>query len=367
VHDRERRKRLNYKPPKKHPYSDIDLVDSDATRIVSGGSLADIAKSQINGGCKHGNQELCDLIDFLVKVNVHSITSKTKLTYSNGQLSTPLGVITSTAISRARKLLNVIGAFVSRNQFGTSFVSSVEQYLRIVPMKVRRKFNPRDIFPNNQSIVDANDLLDAMESVTLTAAPSSDGVTEKVFNLTMKKSDKSTVDRISRKFSGARNRMHSTYGMRVMRVWEIDIASDEFDDSVGNVQELWHGTKASNLLSMLKLGMKLPKNTSAATTGAMFGAGIYTSDQSTKALQYAKGVAPGQSRGNTGRYFMFLTDVAMGKPYTPPSSRHDLHRTLPRGYDSCFARANRSGVRNNEMIVYREDRVKIRYLVEFTD
>ena len=56
--------------------------------------------------------------------------------------------------------------------------------------------------------------------------------------------------------------------------------------TVGNVQELWHGTRAGNLLSILRAGFTIPPANAPHVTGRMFGNGVYFSDQSTKSLNY---------------------------------------------------------------------------------
>jgi poly [ADP-ribose] polymerase len=128
---------------------------------------------------------------------------------------------------------------------------------------------------------------------------------------------------------------------------------------VGNVVELWHGTKASNLLSILKCGLIIPPSNASFCTGRMFGNGIYFSDQSTKSLNYAYGYWSGRTDNNC---FMFLADVAMGKHYVPKSAGEHLPKP---GYDSTYAKAGVSGVINNEMIVYKTYQVNLRFLVEF--
>lgn len=137
----------------------------------------------------------------------------------------------------------------------------------------------------------------------------------------------------------------------------------EFEESgskVGNVKELWHGTKASNLLSILKKGFFIPPTNVPYVTGRMFGNGVYFSDQSTKSLNYAYGYWDGNRQDNC---FMFLCNVAMGKEYTPSGPSTQLPAP---GYDSTFAKAGKSGVGNNEMIVYRTSQIDPRYLIEFS-
>jgi poly [ADP-ribose] polymerase len=139
-------------------------------------------------------------------------------------------------------------------------------------------------------------------------------------------------------------------------------AFDQEGKKVGDVRELWHGTRASNLLSILKAGFVIPPSNAPHCTGRMFGNGVYFSDQSTKSLNYAYGYWGGGSRDET--CYMFLCDVAMGKSYTPLLRSAGL--TLPKsGTDSTFAKAGISGVVNNEMIVYRTCQVNPTFLVEF--
>lgn len=123
---------------------------------------------------------------------------------------------------------------------------------------------------------------------------------------------------------------------------------------------LWHGTRAHNVLSILKGGLIIPTSAGGYTiTGRMFGDGVYFSDQSTKSLNYAYGYWGGGSRDHN--CFMLLAKVAMGKAYTPPGPT----QRLPAGYDSMFAKGGRSGVQNNEMIVYKLPQAHLSYLCEF--
>jgi poly [ADP-ribose] polymerase len=93
----------------------------------------------------------------------------------------------------------------------------------------------------------------------------------------------------------------------------------------------------------------------------MFGNGVYFSDQSTKSLNYAAGYWDGKAADE--RCYMFLADVAMGRPWHPDRTGSSVKP--PAGYDSVFARGGKDRVLNNEMIVYRTSQVNLKYLVEF--
>jgi poly [ADP-ribose] polymerase len=160
--------------------------------------------------------------------------------------------------------------------------------------------------------------------------------------------------------------MHTSNNLSVQTVYKIEIknmkqAFDKYGSKLPDIRQLWHGTKASNLLSIMKQGLIIPSSGSGHVTGRMFDNGIYFSDISTKALNYATNFW--NSGGSSDRTFMFLSDVAMGKTYIPKSWTDG---PFPKkGYDSTFAKSGVSGVHNNEMIVYRLDQCDLVYLVEF--
>ena len=111
----------------------------------------------------------------------------------------------------------------------------------------------------------------------------------------------------------------------------------------------------------MKNGMIIPPANASHCTGRMFGSGLYFSDQSTKSLNYAYGWWSGTRDNNC---YMFLSKVLMGKSYTPKG--WSGCNSIPKGYDSIFAKAGVSGVQNNEMIVM-PNQVCPEYLIEFEE
>ena len=131
---------------------------------------------------------------------------------------------------------------------------------------------------------------------------------------------------------------------------------------IGNVKLHWHGTKASNLLSILKQGLIIPPANAIQCTGRMFGNGIYGSEQSTKALNYATNYW-NPSGEDEDRVFMLLCDFAMGKEYHPQS----YSRNFPaKGYDSTYVAPGAANTINQESVVYELDQVNLKYLCEFS-
>jgi len=352
------------------------LTDTATVKAVTSNDLSKVAKAQI----KTNSPDLDLLLEFLVKTNAHNIMSQTSMTYNDttGLFSTPLGIVTQDAIDDARILLTQIGDMVYKKDYDNpSFLTTLSKYMMIIPQNIgRTKPDPRVLYPSLTAVQAQNTILDSLEgslqavlSGAKTNTPAVDNSpAPSVFDVKLHTvDDGKTIDRIAKKYQSTLQGIHASSRLKVYRVYEVQIGdmSRDFElhgKQLGNVWELWHGTRAGNLLSILAKGMIIPPSSSPHVTGRMFGDGLYFSDQSTKSLNYAYGCAPGQRGGLESSTFMFLVDVAMGKFYTPTGYGYRLPQ---QGYDSTFAQAGKSGVMNNEMIVYKRNQANPTFLIEF--
>jgi poly [ADP-ribose] polymerase 2/3/4 len=371
---------------KRIPYTEAQVMDGfsggQKSTVSSGKALTTehvkkLAVQEIAGEDK----VLAALVKKLAEVNRHELLAASggqmDIDLETGMVRTPLGVVTSDAVTRARKLLNGMVPFVKKGKTDDGkFVEQLEQYLRLVPQKVPRTKGWHTSF----IVLDAqNQLLDQLEtSVELAEQRMKDAATAKtpetkaaapqVFNVKMTiVTDNKVTDKIKKYFSSSAGSRHESSRLKPVRVYEIEIthmaAAFKADgERVGNVKLLWHGTRMFNVLSILKRGFVLPDQLSTMqTTGAMYGAGLYFSAMSTKSLNYSYGYWDGGRRDSN--CYMFLVDVAMGKEYIPSYSGNGKKA----GYDSCWAKPGVSGVINDEQIVYRTSQANIRYLVEFDE
>ncbi len=349
-------------------YRPLDVFH-DGSPALAKEHLARLANEQIQADCPQTRK----LIRYLTEVNVHNVLSATTLSYNvaEGLFSTPCGIVTAQSIARARGLLTCIGKFVSTRRFrDPAYLALLNDYLMLVPQKIRGRLDAERLFPDRDSLRRQNDILDALEASlqTVLAAKGNDNQTvqqPRIFDVKLDLiSSRKEVNRIRRLYQATLHAAHACAHLDIRTVYAVDIASmrtawETQGQRLGNVQQLWHGTRASNLLSILKHGLVIPPSNAPYCTGRMFGNGLYFSDQSTKSLNYAYGYWQGQAEDHC---FMFLVDVAMGKSYVPRSHAEPLPKP---GYDSTFAQAEVSSVRNNEMIVYQTNQVNLRYLVEF--
>lgn len=359
-------------------YKQIDIVGAPTPQGMGGAQLASAAEEQIG----RGDPVISDLVKQLAQINRHQLLAATggqmDLDLSTGIISTPIGVVTAANIDQARAILMDLEPFISKQDFDNRrFVGELEKYLMLVPQKVgSRQGWHRDVLPNTDALTEQGALLDQLESSieiaeqrVRDAKKKPDEKPAQIFDVSMELSDDPDLrKRILKLYEAGKNSIHASHRLKPGRIFNVSLASMDQDyeqdgRQVGGVMELWHGTRAHNLLSILKSGLIIPKSSgSIHVTGRMFGDGLYFSDQSTKSLNYAYGYWDGGRRDD--RCFMFLADVAMGKHWHP--NRTGSSVKPPKGYDSVYARGGKDVVMNNEMIVYRTSQARLKYLVEFT-
>ncbi len=309
------------------------------------------------------------LLDYLVKQNIHNILSSTTLTYNNstGLFSTPLGIVTVEAITEARTLLTKIAKYIEKGNKHTEDQTILNEYFMLIPQKLPRIKNRPSVelaIPDSNAVTQQNNILDSLQASIDMASKSTDSKIINHMAQVKEVEDQNLIKKIKKKYEDTKQGVHTSHRLALKNIYEVqclsmDAAFNSKGRHVGNIMELWHGTRVSNVLSILAKGLMIPPKNAGFVNGRMFGDGLYFSDQSTKSLNYSYGYWQG---GKDNHCFMFLADVAMGKYYVPSGSQYDLPK---KGYDSTFAQANKSGVMNNEMIVYNVYQANLKYLVEF--
>lgn len=365
------------KSKEKKGYIVMDAADDSGTvevKSIKGSGLKAVAKKQIrSSGCKTTD----GLIDYLVQVNRHDIKTASGGRISvdeEGLVKTDVGrAVSQSTISDARDHLVVLSRCLSKADWESdAFCDNLNAYLKRIPQKVgARRGWARTFLADQSAIQRQGSLLDSMESAlkAVQASPliTTDGKEEQVFNVELNLiQDRKEINRISQKFRATLDRAHQSSRLSIKNVYLVSIRTmlDAFTNNgaiLGNIKELWHGTSSANLLSILKCGLVIPPANASHCTGRMWGAGGYFASSSTKSLNYSTGFW-----GQTGsrRTFMFLVDVALGKTYTPRSGT-SWGYTLPKGYDSTWAKRSDSGLRHDEFITPYTHQCNLTRLIEF--
>lgn len=354
---------------RKKGYVDLKTIDSSAAKIIDVGSsdLAQIAKTQI----KTTSPELQKLIDRFVAANVHKITSSTNLQYnsSSGLFSTPLGIVDLQTINDSRDILAKIKNKMENSECKSKeFLSLVNKYLTNIPENLGMKLSVERVFPKGVvSIQEKNDILDALESSYNTAIiPSkADGSTkiaqiEQVFDTELDVcNDSAEIDRISKWFYSSNHKIHGYSHVKIKNFYKTVIKPNwhGFNEKLGNIKEMVHSTSESNLLSILKSGLKPIAPSTAFICGNLFGPGIYCTTEFSKSLQYTFGRFGGP-KGESG--WSLVCDFAMGNEFKIKT----YGGNRPKGYDSTYAYRNLTGLKFDEAVVPNSNQCKIKYILE---
>lgn len=357
--DKKVREKLN----KGYEHAKVIIEGAGQTAIVQKGTLADIAVRQI----KHTNDMVKGLITRLANSNIHKITSATSISFNDGVFKTPLGVVTKEGIDEARLMLQwFFGNIAKRKKVEDDFNQKIDKYLRIIPRPKGGGLHYEDIFDTSESIQKESDVIDALEnSLSLATTPTADPTDKKVkeesvFDLSIEiEKDAKIRKKLENWYESTKKSMHSYGNIKVKEIYAVDLEkyNKNYREQLGTHTQVWHGSGQSNILSILKSGLFTSPPSTAAIAGKMFGNGVYGSETSSKSLGYSLG-RWGQSSGDSG--WLFVCDFAMGNPFYAKGSLSNI----PSGYDSCWALPKNTSLYNDELIVYNENQIRIKYLLE---
>jgi len=370
-------------------YREIDVSDDTIEPPqIARRRLATAAKSGLTDQSAGENTVISELIDRIVRLNAHDIleTSGGLIKVDTaGRVKTPVGLVTAQAIRDAGRLL----ATMEKKKRPATRVPLLEQYLTLVPQKVGSRagwaeafFEDPETFAKQREFLDQ--LLESIafydsQAEALAAAPDDAPVDIGFkYRIHSVSDGGSEFVRIRKLFETTKNDAHSSSKLKLKRVFELadpdgQQAYATIAKQIRNEQQLWHGTRAANLLSILRRGLYVPpvSGSSVQIAGRMFGDGIYLSSQSSKSLNYSHGYwTAGRREANC---FMLLADVAMGSEYRPGPAHDPNVAALARQtvnkygkpWNSINVRPGHGGVRNHEAIVWNVDQIRVRYLCEF--
>ncbi|XP_057333570.1 poly [ADP-ribose] polymerase 1-like [Microplitis mediator] len=184
--------------------------------------------------------------------------------------------------------------------------------------------------------------------------------------------------------------VHDKYKINIEKVFAINRKEEaqryaNRSRGIGNKMLLWHGTKLTNIASILLKGLRIPRKNSTATTH-MFGRGIYFADVVSKSANYCR------AQGKNSKGLLLLCEVALGNVEEKFQADNDF--VLPKRKHSVIARGRNvpdpedcgeisPGVKvpfgkikkqqcndikpkliHNEYVVYDTAQIKIKYLVQ---
>lgn len=142
------------------------------------------------------------------------------------------------------------------------------------------------------------------------------------------------------------------------------------ENDIKDKRLLFHGSRSENFWSIMKTGLVL-RPTNAVITGKMFGYGVYYAPKCAKSIGYTSLSGSYWAKGGNNTAYMALFDVAYGTPYDVynfDSKYYNLDynklQQFKSGANCLHAHADKGMLRNDEIVVYKEDQMTIKYLIE---
>ena len=229
----------------------------------------------------------------------------------------------------------------------------------------------------NKIISREQDLLDIMKGQvvqkqvveeTKETKPINDNTILKHLGLEFEECSNEDIATIKVALGSCSDKFHKAWKVKNLRTQK---RFDDFvkENNIKDVRLLFHGSRNENWWSIINSGLML-RPTNAVITGKMFGYGIYYAPKARKSLGYTSLSGSYWARGSSSSGFMALMDVAYGKPYDVYSfdskyynfNYEALQKNCPGA--NCLHAHEGNMLRNDEIIVYKEEQCTIKYLVE---
>jgi poly [ADP-ribose] polymerase len=285
---------------------------------------------------------------------------------------TPLGVLSYAQISDGRGALKELGkAIKKKDESDIRKLSS--QYYTTIPHRLGFDLTGA-VLDNDADLQRELDILQLMhDSLEVGAASFTDTASAKYYelgiDLVLMADGGDEYGRIEKFVNSTVGQHHESFAKscRVENIFKLIVPHER--DRFGkcpvltNEQELFHGSRNSNVVGILKRGLLIAPP-EAPVSGWAFGKGNYFADKSSKSLQYS--LKPfGNYSSKSDKCYLFLNKVRLGKQYELTWGQSDAAEKCKRaGCDSTLGKASSSGLRYNEFITYELHQSTLTYIVE---
>ena len=351
--------------------------------------------SQIRSKLKKGYQDVTDLKKDLVEEISSTNPESPYKEIENAAIRTIVEKLQNLARETIRKNYTVKASAVTQDMVDAAqkvidalanFASSVEEFnntlLKLFTIIPRKMGNVRDYLANEPEdfakiITTEQDLLDVMRGqiyvkpdvVEQTNEPKKEQTILEELGLVMEETTADDVAMIKTLMKESADKFRKAWRVTNLKTQE---RFDKFvaENNIKDTRLLFHGSRSENFWSIIKTGLVL-RPTNAVITGKMFGYGCYYAPKCAKSIGYTSLSGSYWARGGNNTAYMALFDVAYGVPYDVynfDSKYYNLDynklQQFKPGANCLHAHADRGMLRNDEIVVYKEEQMTIKYLIE---
>lgn len=284
--------------------------------------------------------------------------------------------VTQDMVDAAQKIIDILANSCSTVE---EFNDNLLKLFTVIPRKMG---NVRDYLASQQEdfakiISKEQDLLDVMrgqiyvkpENEPVEAVEKKQQTILEELGLEMEETTPDDVALIKTLMNESASKFRKAWRVKNLKTQE---RFDKFvaENDIKDTRLFFHGSRSENFWSILKTGLVL-RPTNAVITGKMLGYGCYFAPKCAKSIGYTSLSGSYWASGSDRTAYMAIFDVAYGVPYDVYqfdskyySLDYDKLQQFKPGANCVHAHADRGMLRNDEVVVYKEDQMTIKYLIE---
>lgn len=316
-----------------------------------------------------------DIENAAVKAIVEKLQNLARETI-NKNYTVKASAVTQDMVDAAQKIIDSLANYSSTVD---EFNGNLLKLFAVIPRKMGdvRKYlaNKSDDFA--KIISKEQDLLDVMRGQiyvkpeiepTVTVEKKQQTILEE-FSLVMEEATRDDIALIKTLMNESSDKFRNAWRVTNLKTQE---RFDKFvkDNDIKDTRLLFHGSRSENFWSIIKTGLVL-RPTNAVITGKMFGYGCYYAPKCAKSIGYTSLSGSYWAHGGNNTAYMALFDVAYGTPYDVYNFDskyynldYDKLQRFKAGANCLHAHADKGMLRNDEIVVYKEEQMTIKYLIE---
>jgi len=326
------------------------------TTVVGHGS--EVINKSVATSMDIKDPEVKALVAFLMKAAKQSITSN---------YSVAAGDVTKAQVAEAQEIIGQIRDLLESGRHSQGRLNELlERLYRTIPRKMSdtRKYFLRDDYRVSyvtELLQSEQALLDSLESQAQGGSLSNSLLNLDSLGLDISVASQADRDKIAKA---------TDFHVSNQKIFKVTNSATQSRFKGGKTKLLYHGTKNSNVFSLLQRGAMIRPN-GVSTTGSMFGNAFYLADKARKSIGYTSLKGSYWASGSESKAYLAVFEVALGKTWDLLSGQTHQHwmcgldqkKVSAKGYDTVFCRGG-ADLRNNEYAIFDVSRVNIRYLIE---
>lgn len=368
-------------------------VDSTSVKIIKPLNEWDkIIKSKIKKGYKDvthlvsviDDTKTDDVPKILVDIDDKAVARFMSImkAYTDGLVSSTYSIkatsVTQTQIDEAQKIINdlqLIDAVKNETDFNTKLIELymiIPRYMGHVKDYLIPKIDPVTSLQQEQDNLDAMasqvSMLHHDDEIVDEVVTKNEQSLLDVLGITMKESTVNAdtqylIDQIKK---GDGNYGYSRNNVKVEAIFEVNKVSENktFERWLSTRKDkstrmLIHGTRNTSVIPILEQGLKIRPIGNYQFSGKAYGDGNYFSEHVQKSLGYV---------GNDNDKVLLVYEVHTGNPYVYDgwyrgnNFKLTYNELNKRDFDSTYVKAG-NGLLNSEIIAYKEEQSRIKYII----